>query len=223
MKDNTIMIMIRKDIECLLIDMDGVILDNTYDNDFWQNQIPRVLSEKRNISFDDAKRLAIQIFNFKKNTKDWYDLDYWSNMLGIDIEAEKRSEESLSKIKLYDNVINTLIELKKNASLILITNAHRKTLNIKLEKFNIDPYFDEMICAHELHYVKEDLQLWYMLRSRYKLNFDKTILVEDTINNINVALSAGISYAVYVGEENFKPSEKILKLDSINQLLSTIY
>lgn len=213
--------MIRKDIECLLIDMDGVVLDNTYDNNFWQNQIPSVLSKKKNISFDDAKRLAIQIFNFKKNTKDWYDLDYWSNMLGIDIEAEKRSDESLSRIRLYDNVVDTLSELKKHTRLILITNAHRKTLNIKLEKFNIEPYFHEMICAHELYYVKEDLQLWYMLRSKYKLNFDRTVLVEDTINNINVALSAGISSAIYVGVEEFKQSDKILKLDSINQLLST--
>ncbi len=215
------MTMIRKDIECLLIDMDGVILDNTYDNNFWQNQIPNVLSKKKNISFDDAKRLAIQIFNFKKNTKDWYDLDYWSNMLGIDIEAEKRSQESLGKIKLYDNVIDTLIELKKNARLIMITNAHRKTLNIKLEKFNIKPCFHEMVCAHELNYVKEDLQLWYMLRTKYKLDFEKTVLVEDTINNIKVALSAGVSSAIYVGKENFKYSDKILKLDSINQLLST--
>jgi len=201
--------------------MDGVVLDNTYDNNFWQNQIPSVLSKKKNISFDDAKRLAIQIFNFKKNTKDWYDLDYWSNMLGIDIEAEKRSDESLSRIRLYDNVVDTLSELKKHTRLILITNAHRKTLNIKLEKFNIEPYFHEMICAHELYYVKEDLQLWYMLRSKYKLNFDRTVLVEDTINNINVALSAGISSAIYVGVEEFKQSDKILKLDSINQLLST--
>ncbi len=34
------MVMIFKDTECLLFDMDGVILDNTYDNNFWQNQIP---------------------------------------------------------------------------------------------------------------------------------------------------------------------------------------
>ncbi len=212
--------MIRKDIECLLIDMDGVILDNTYDNNFWQDQIPSVLAKKKNITFEDAKRLAIQIFNFKKNTKDWYDVDYWSNMLDIDIEAEKKSETSLSRIRLYDDVIDTLSELKKHMRLILITNAHRKTLNIKLGKFDIEPYFDEMICAHELFYVKEDIQLWYMLRSRYKVDFNKTVLIEDTINNINVALSAGVTSAVYLGDEDFPVSDKILKLNSINQLLS---
>jgi putative hydrolase of the HAD superfamily len=214
--------MIFKDIECLLIDMDGVILDNAYDNDFWQNQIPEVIADSKGIAFDDAKRLAIQIFNYKKNTKDWYDVDYWSNMLSIDIEAQKRSEKSFSKISLYDGVIDTLSVLKNKTKMILITNAHRKTLNIKLEKYNLTPYFDEMVCAHELNYVKEDIQLWYMLRSKYRLDYEKTLLVEDTINNINVGLSAGISGAIYVGDEKFTVSDKIIKLSSINQILSAV-
>jgi len=214
--------MIFKDIECLLIDMDGVILDNAYDNDFWQNQIPEVIADSKGIGFDDAKRLAIQIFNYKKNTKDWYDVDYWSNMLDIDIEAQKRSEKSFSRISLYDGVIDTLNVLKNKTKMILITNAHRKTLNIKLEKYNLTPYFDEMVCAHELNYVKEDIQLWYMLRSKYRLDYEKTLLVEDTINNINVGLSAGISGAIYVGDEKFTVSDKITKLSSINQILSAV-
>ena len=214
--------MIFKDIECLLIDMDGVILDNAYDNDFWQNQIPEVIADSKSIAFDDAKRLAIQIFNYKKNTKDWYDVDYWSNMLDIDIEAQKRSEKSFSRISLYDGVIDTLNVLKNKTKMILITNAHRKTLNIKLEKYNLTPYFDEMVCAHELHYVKEDIQLWYMLRSKYRLDYEKTLLVEDTINNINVGLSAGISGAIYVGDEKFTVSDQIIKLSSIDQILSAV-
>ena len=202
----------------MLVDMDGVILDNTYDNNFWQNQIPGVISKNKNISFEDAKRLAVQIFNYKKNTKDWYDVDYWSNMLNIDIEAEKRSSISFDRIQLYEGVTETLNKLKDNFRLILITNAHRKTLNIKLEKYDLNPYFENMICAHELHYVKENIQLWYMLKSRFKLDYTKTLLIEDTINNIKVGLSAGISQAVYLGDENYEDSKKILKLPSINDI-----
>ena len=202
----------------MLVDMDGVILDNTYDNNFWQNQIPGVISKNKNISFEDAKRLAVQIFNYKKNTKDWYDVDYWSNMLNVDIEAEKRSSISFDRIQLYEGVTKTLNKLKDNFRLILITNAHRKTLNIKLEKYDLSPYFENMICAHELHYVKENIQLWYMLKSRFKLDYTKTLLIEDTINNINVGLSAGISQAVYLGDERYQDSKKILKLSSINDI-----
>jgi putative hydrolase of the HAD superfamily len=210
--------MILKDIDCMLVDMDGVILDNTYDNNFWQNQIPGVISKNKNISFEDAKRLAVQIFNYKKNTKDWYDVDYWSNMLNVDIEAEKRSSISFDRIQLYEGVTETLNKLKDNFRLILITNAHRKTLNIKLEKYDLNPYFENMICAHELHYVKENIQLWYMLKSRFKLDYTKTLLIEDTINNIKVGLSAGISQAVYLGDEIYEDSKKILKLSSINDI-----
>jgi len=204
----------------MLVDMDGVILDNTYDNNFWQNQIPGVISKNKNISFEDAKRLAVQIFNYKKNTKDWYDVDYWSNMLNVDIEAEKRSSISFDRIQLYEGVTETLNKLKNNFRLILITNAHRKTLNIKLEKYDLNPYFEKMICAHELHYVKENIQLWYMLKSRFKLDYAKTLLIEDTINNIKVGLSAGISQAVYLGDESYEDSKKILKLSSINDIFS---
>ena len=204
----------------MLVDMDGVILDNTYDNNFWQNQIPGVISKNKNISFEDAKRLAVQIFNYKKNTKDWYDVDYWSNMLNIDIESEKRSSISFDRIQLYEGVTETLNKLKNNFRLILITNAHRKTLNIKLEKYDLNPYFEKMICAHELHYVKENIQLWYMLKSRFKLDYAKTLLIEDTINNIKVGLSAGISQAVYLGDESYEDSKNILKLSSINDIFS---
>ena len=107
------MVMIFKDTECLLFDMDGVILDNTYDNNFWQNQIPSVLAKKRQISFEDAKRLAIQIFNYKKNSKDWYDLDYWSNMLDIDLEEQKKAKESFEKIRLIIKPHEKIYESRK--------------------------------------------------------------------------------------------------------------
>ncbi len=216
------MMMILKGIECLLIDMDGVILDNTYDNDFWQNQIPRAIARKRNIKFDDAKRLAIQVFTYKKNTKDWYDLDYWSNMLDVDIEAEKKSKESLDKIMLYEDAQETLKSLKKRFRMILITNAHRKTLDIKLSKYDITEHFDEIICAHELYYVKEDIQLWYMLRQRFNVKYDKTLLIEDTLKNIKAALSAGVAAAIYLGKEKITTDERIICLPSINEIFSTI-
>ena len=205
----------------MLVDMDGVILDNTYDNNFWQNQIPSVISKNKNIPFDDAKRLAVQIFNYKKNTKDWYDVDYWSNMLDVDVVAEKRSSISFDKIKLYEGVTATLDKLKDKYRIILITNAHRKTLNIKLEKYDLSPYFDDMVCAHELYYVKENIQLWYMLKVRFKLDYAKTILIEDTLNNINVGLSAGISRAIYLGNESYQ-NNNILMLPTFNDIFSAI-
>ena len=59
-----------------------------------------------------------------------------------------------------------------------------------------------MICSHELNYVKEDLQLWHILKSKFNLDYGKTVLVEDTLKNIKVSLSSGISSAIYLGSIN---------------------
>ena len=49
-------------------------------------------------------------------------IDYWSNMLGIDIEEQKELK-SYDRIKLYDGAIEALKELKCSKHMILITNV----------------------------------------------------------------------------------------------------
>ena len=142
-------------------------------------------------------------------------------MLGIDIEEQKRAKESYDRIKLYDGAIEALKELKRSKHMILITNAHRKTLNIKLEKYDLSPYFDEMICSHELNYVKEDLQLWHILKSKFNLDYSKTVLVEDTLKNIKVGLSSGISSAIYLGSDQYSLNERIIRMSNITDIPST--
>ena len=59
-----------------------------------------------------------------------------------------------------------------------------------------------------------------MLRSRYKIDFAKTVLIEDTIKNIHMGLSAGISKAIYLGNEKHTSSNKILSISSIKDVPS---
>ena len=72
-----------------LIDLDGVILNLEYDNFFWQEHMPQVYAKIHKVSFTQAQSITRQIFNYKRKTMDWYDIDYWSNMLAIDIKKEK--------------------------------------------------------------------------------------------------------------------------------------
>ena len=219
-RNDTLITMNLKGMKNFLIDMDGVLLDIAYDNFFWQKHIPQIYANEKGCDLDQAINITHTLFHYKKGSRDWYDLDYWSNMLDIDIEKQKKAKESFEKIKLYEGSISCLEKLKGKMKMILITNAHRKTLNIKLQKYDLSPYFDEMVCAHELHYVKEDVQLWYMLRSRYRIDFEKTVLIEDTIKNIYMGLSAGISKAIYLGNEKYTSSNKILSMSSINDVPS---
>ena len=209
-----------KDIEHILIDMDGVLLDTKYDNYFWQEHIPFIYSKKNNMSLKQAIKITHSLFHYKKNTKDWYDLDYWTNILDIDITKEKKKKEIMDKIKLKKDVVSTLEKLK-NKKLYLVTNAHKKTLDIKLSKFTLNEYFDEIICSHEFKYVKEDIQFWYILRQYLNINYQKSILVEDTMENINSAYHAGLK-SIYVSNTNCKYPGHIYKIKDFSELSSCL-
>ncbi len=210
-----------KVIKNYLIDLDGVILDIKYDNFFWQKHIPKVYSNVHNLSYDDAKVITRQLFNFKRKTKDWYDIDYWSNMLSIDIKKEK--EENIQLVSLINGSKGFLEELKrKGKSVYLITNAHRKTLKIKLKKYPIEGYFKEIICSHELGCIKEEIRFWHILKNKLGIEFKDTVLIEDTIENLQAASSAGLSNLIYIGQNTLADTDQVhsIQVKSLSDLSS---
>jgi len=213
-----------KDNQYFLIDLDGVILDTAYDNYFWQKHIPRVYADEHNISYKNAINFTHALFNYKRKTKDWYDIDYWSNMLSIDIKKEKEKSENMKKISLIKGSIEILDKIKNiKKDLFLITNAHRKTLNIKMSKYELSKYFNEMICSHELGYVKEDIQFWHILKNKLNIDYKKTVLIEDTFDNIKSAFHAGIEKSVYISNnKNIKESIKPIIINTLSDLAASL-
>jgi HAD superfamily hydrolase (TIGR01509 family) len=212
------------DSKYYLIDLDGVILDTSYDNYFWQKHIPRVYAKNKDIDDKDAINVTHSLFNYKKNTKDWYDVIYWSNILDIDIISEKKKSENMSLIKLNEGSLDILERLKDmNKKLFLITNAHRLTLEVKLSKFDLSKYFTDLVCSHELGYVKEDIQFWHLLRNRLKIDYNDSVLIEDTFDNIISAHHAGIKSFIYINQVK-KDFGKIkpLVLNSLSELASSM-
>ena len=209
-----------KRLENILIDMDGVLLDTAYDNHFWQEHIPTRYAELKSMNIDQAIKITHSLFHYKKGYKDWYDLDYWSNMLGLDIEQEKLSANMIDKIKLKKGAIDFLEKYHKEKNLFLVTNAHRKTLNIKMKKFPLIKYFKKIICSHELKYVKEEIPFWFILRNKLGVDYDKSVLIEDTIDNVKSAYHAGLK-SILISDVtiNFRDTTCIQDLSSFSSSL----
>ena len=218
--DDTVYMMHLKGLENILIDMDGVLLDTAYDNYFWQKHIPSKYAKLNSLSEDQAIKITHTLFNYKKGSKDWYDLDYWSNMLGIDIEQEKLSKDMLDRIQLKEGALAFLENNYQNKNLFLVTNAHIKTLRIKMKKFPLTKYFKMVICSHELKHVKEEIAFWFILRNRLGIDYKKTLLIEDTIDNIKSAYHAGLK-SVLIGDSpaNFKDTPSFEDLSSFSPSL----
>tara|TARA_B100001769_G_C22054961_1_gene567099 strand:- start:973 stop:1365 length:393 start_codon:yes stop_codon:yes gene_type:complete len=127
-------------------------------------------------------------------------------------------------IRIIEGSLEVLTKLRSlNKKLFLVTNAHRKTLDIKLSKYDLSEYFDQLVCSHELGYIKEDIQFWHLLRNKLGIDYSNSVLIEDTFENITSAHNAGLNKFIYISntDRNFGKIET-LRLRSLADLASSI-
>lgn len=193
-----------KYIDAVLLDMDGTLLDKYFDDYFWEKYVPQVYSRKHNLSEDEAEKRLLAKYRSVESTLQWTDLNYWSKRLGLNIAEMKQEIDHL--INVHDHVFDFLTFVTSHhIKLYLITNAHPKTLEIKLAKTHIDPFFDEIICADEIGAAKEQIEFWHGLEK--VLNFDKSrsLFADDTEKCLSAAQLYGLGHLLHIG----KPSSRL--------------
>ena len=76
-----------QDVDTVLLDMDGTLLDLAFDNYFWQKLVPETWGAKNGVTPQEAMEYMRQQYHDVQHTLNWYCLDYWSEQLGLDICA----------------------------------------------------------------------------------------------------------------------------------------
>jgi 5'-nucleotidase len=189
------------DIDTVLLDMDGTLLDRHFDDHFWMEHVPLVYARENRIGLESAKKELYRLFRSQEKTLNWTDLDYWSSRLRLDIPLLKRDVDHL--ISVHPFVVEFLLFLRRNGkSIHLVTNAHGKTLDLKLRKTRIGPYFSGIISAHDLGLPKEDEAFWGKLRERIPYDPARTLIGEDSETNLKTAASYGIRYLVFISRSS---------------------
>jgi FMN phosphatase YigB (HAD superfamily) len=210
------------DIDTVLLDMDGTLLDRHFDDHFWLEHVPKRYAVKYNLPLAEAKEFLYGLFRSQENTLNWTDLDYWSRRLNLDIPLLKREVDHLIAVHPY--VIEFLLFLKQHGKLIyLVTNAHSKTLELKMHKTRLGPYFTGIVSAHDLGLPKEDYGFWSKLRDRVPYDPERTLLGEDSEVNLVTAHAYDIRFLVYVSRFSStitpKASERFPSIHYFSQLL----
>jgi putative hydrolase of the HAD superfamily len=184
-------------IDTVLLDMDGTLLDKHFDDYFWEQYLPEHYSLLHDISVDEARSQLLARYHKVKDTLDWADLNFWSRELGMDLQELKLRINHLIGVHPY--VIEFLEYcLKNRKKLYLITNAHSSTLSIKLEKTALGPWFDRIVCAEEVGLAKEDPLFWDRLEQQLAFDRARTLLVDDTEKVLFAAQTHGLAYLLYV-------------------------
>ena len=209
-------------IETVLLDMDGTILDRHFDDHFWLEHVPQRWAAHNHTTVEYAKKHLYTLVHSQENTLNWTDLDYWSDRLKLDIPLLKREIEHL--IAVHPHVVEFLLFLKQHRKTVwLVTNAHSKTLDLKMRTTRIGHYFDGIISAHQVGLPKEDDRFWGKLQNFIDYDPDCTMLGEDSETNLATAERFGIRYLIYISRYSSKitpqPSERFQTIEYFNRLV----
>lgn len=184
-------------IETVLLDMDGTLLDLHFDNYFWLEHVPRRYAEHRNCSLDQAKAELGGRTRSVEGTLEWYCVDYWSRELGLDIALLKAEVDHL--IAVHPHVVDFLDAMRVlEKRVVLVTNAHQKALSLKMERTKLHGYFDSVITSHALGLPKEDRMFWGRLQQVEPFDRRCTLFVDDSQSVLESARDYGMGWLLRV-------------------------
>ncbi|HEX9179738.1 MAG TPA: GMP/IMP nucleotidase [Burkholderiales bacterium] len=186
-----------RDIASVFLDMDGTLLDLHFDNHFWLTHVPRRFAEKHSLPYEEARPRVLARYKAVEGTLDWYCVDYWTRELEMDILRLK--QEVVHLIAVHPHVEDFLARARHAGKrLVLVTNAHHKSLSLKLRSTGIEGHFDAVVCAHDLGTPKEDPKFWERLQALEPFDPGRTLLVDDSLAVLRSARRYGIRHLLGV-------------------------
>ena len=184
-------------VDTVLLDMDGTLLDLQFDNWFWQQHVPDCYAREKGLEQTEANRIIHDWITSHQGTLNWYCLDFWTAELGLEIARLKR--EAGDRIAVRPGADTFLQALKESdKQVIMVTNAHRDALDLKVERTGIDRYFDEIVSSHDYGHAKEAQSFWQHLQRHLPFDPARALLVDDSLPVLHSAQLYGIGQPVSI-------------------------
>jgi putative hydrolase of the HAD superfamily len=199
-----------KEINTVLLDMDGTLLDLHFDNHFWMEYVPKKWAAKQGISLERSHQLMKVEYERVAGQLEWYCLDYWSGRLDLDIRRLKREIQHL--ISLRPDTLPFLDALHQSGrEVVLVTNAHPDSLSLKVERTQLDKHIDTLISTHEFGVSKESQLLWQRLHQRVGFNSEKTLFVDDSLIILEASATYGIAHQLAVLNPDSQQPDRVVE------------
>lgn len=194
-------------IDTVLLDMDGTLLDLHFDNYFWLHYLPERYASVRGTDPEDCRRELKASYDRMRGSLDWYCLDYWSDTLDIDIVALK--VEIAHKIRLRPGADKFLAWLgENNKKVLLVTNAHPQSVDLKMAQVPIAHHFHSVISSHHYRVPKEQQEFWSQLHRQHGFNPARTLFIDDTESVLASAAKFGVAHLLAVTQPDLEQPVK---------------
>ncbi|MCW8109038.1 GMP/IMP nucleotidase [Alteromonas ponticola] len=197
-------------IDTVLLDMDGTLLDLHFDTHFWIEHLPKKVAQLTQKPIELCRADMLAHYERVQGRIEWYCLDYWANELQMDIMSAKREIEHL--IAMREDSLPFLDALRESGrEVVLVTNAHPNSLSLKVEHTQLDAHIDTLISTHEFNVTKESQTLWQKLQARLQFDPQRTLFVDDSLVILTAAKQFGIAHLLAVRNPDSQQPEREIK------------
>ncbi len=186
-------------IDTVLLDMDGTLLDLYYDNTLWNHLLPQRYGALHDLTPMAARSHLFSHMNEHFGTLTFYCLDHWAEFTGLDVVA--LHHELVELIRFRPNAERFLQWLRgQGKRAVLVTNAHRASLDVKNLHSNVIARLDAHVSCHDYGTPKESAEFWAALIAEHPFDPARTLLIDDNGQVLRAAEAFGIRYLLTVSQ-----------------------
>ena len=204
------------DIDTVLLDMDGTLLDLHYDNTLWTLLVPRHYATAQGVTEEHAREVLFRHMSEVRATIEFYCLDYWARFSELDIKA--LHEEPAHLLDYRGGAARFLDWLKHSGKpRVLVTNAHRDSLAVKDRHTGLTRHLDAVHSSHDFGHPKEDDAFWDALRQTMPYDPARALMIDDNENVLEAAARAGVAHLLIVSQpDSGRPEREALSFPAFN-------
>jgi HAD superfamily hydrolase (TIGR01549 family) len=167
-------------IKVVSFDFDGTLADENFDKLLWYDEIPKLYAKKFKLSFEDAKKKVSSEYEKAVGHHSWTDVGFWFDKFGLG-DYNQALDDLKHHIKLFPDTLPVLTKLNKKFRLVMVTNAEKKILDLKLKVDGVDQFFSDIFSAPtDFKKLKKDESVYKEILKRLNIKPDEMVHIGDS-------------------------------------------
>lgn len=201
-------------MEAVSLDLDGTLVDMSFANRVWLEEIPRFYSLRHGLPLQRAREVVREEYDRVGDGRlEWYDLQYWLRKFDLPVEPRELFERSREAVRIYPEVPGVLEELRREGyRLLLLTNAPREFASFQLGVLGLEGYFDRFFSSFsDFRRIKRSEETYLRILQECSLSPSQLVHVGDHFEyDYQVPRRVGIK-AFYLDRKGRTPGEFVVR------------
>jgi FMN phosphatase YigB (HAD superfamily) len=210
-------------IDDVLLDMDGTLLDRHFDNFFFEEELPRRYAEIHDLTLEESRDTLMAMYRSVEGELAWTDLHYWTQRVGIDVVAMTKELDHM--IEFLPGAEEFLKYLRRQGKRVtIITNAHESGVAIKSAKTGVGQHVHSIVNAFEVGYLKMRPEYWPACQRLLGFDPKRSFYMDDDEGCLVAARQFGIAHLIHSAKSSSQlppaPAAQFVSIASFSPLMN---